>query len=245
MNKDTNRTERQNNQIMPFTYGDRAVRAVQINEAPWFIVKDVCEILEIQNPSKAIENFPNDERFALTGSEAKVLGFDHATSGVNLINEPGLYRLVFQSRKPEAERFKTWVFNEVLPQIRQTGAYVPPSIALMDRIFKVFVNEEDMGLQRIFKLLDLALAKSDFTGEYVKAIDVAAAVMRGIKQRPTYGQLGALATKVSEVRRIVEESDTPLPRYRFAGSVYKEALPCSRPGFPLELPAPEVNDVRA
>ncbi|MDR0759387.1 MAG: hypothetical protein LBF74_04670, partial [Treponema sp.] len=157
------------------------------------------------------------------------------------VNEPGLYRLIFQSRKPEAEKFKTWVFTEILPQIRRTGAYVQPGQTVMDRIYHVFINEEDMGLQRILKLLDLALAKSDFTGEYIMARDVAAAVMRGMGRKPTVGQLSYLATKVSEVRRIVEQSGSPLPRYRYAGGVYKEVLPCGRPGFPLELPEKEAG----
>jgi hypothetical protein len=49
------------------------------------------------------------------------------------VNEPGLYRLVFQSRKPEAEKFKTWVFTEVLPSIRRTGMFLPEGINAMIR----------------------------------------------------------------------------------------------------------------
>jgi predicted TIM-barrel enzyme len=185
----------------------------------------------------SLKEFPADEKGVTTtytpGGEQEML----------TVNEPGLYRLIFQSRKPEAERFKTWVVTDVLPQIRRTGAYAPPGLALMDRIYRVFINEEDMGLQRILNLLDLATAKSAFTGEYIKAVDVAAAVMRGLKKRPTDGQLGALASKVSEVRRIVEQADCVLPRYRFAGGVYKEVLPCDRPGFPLDLPGKEAENV--
>jgi len=228
--------ERQNNQIMPFAFEDHAIRTVLINDAPWFVAKDVCEILGIARTSDALRDFPKNEKDTVNnrtpGGQQEML----------TVNEPGLYRLIFQSRKPDAERFKTWVFTNVLPQIRRTGAYVPPGLALMDRIYRVFINEEDMGLQRILNLLDLATAKSAFTGEYVKAVDVAAAVMRSLKKRPTDGQLGALASKVSEVRRIVEQADCVLPRYRFAGGVYKEVLPCDRPGFPLELAEKEADN---
>jgi prophage antirepressor-like protein len=232
---DTNQTERQNDHITPFTYGDRTVRTVLIDEAPWFIAKDVCDILGLARVSDALRDFPQNERGAVS---ARTPGGDQE---MLTVNEPGLYRLIFQSRKPEAEKFKTWVFTDVLPQIRRAGAYVPQDLALMDRIYRVFINEEDMGLQRILKLLDLALAKSAFTGEYIMARDVAAAVMRGMGKKPTNGQLSYMATKVSEVRRIVEQSGTPLPRYRFAGGVYKEVLPCDRPGFPLELPEKEAG----
>jgi len=231
--------ERQNSQITPFTYGNRAVRTVVIDNAPWFMAKDVCDVLGLVNPRETLRNFPENEKGV---SSTDTLG---GKQEVLIVNEPGLYRLIFQSRKPEAEKFKTWVFADVLPQIRQSGAYAPPGIVLMDRIFQVFINEEDMGLQRIFKLMDMATAKSEFTGEYIKAVDVATAVMRGMKKNPTSGQLSAMATKVSEVRRIVEQSDIPLPRYRFAGSVYKEAHICDRPGFPLELPAKEAQYARA
>jgi prophage antirepressor-like protein len=236
-------TERQN-QITPFTYEDRAVRTVKINDEPWFIAKDVCDILGLENPTVALRNFPQNEFFALSSTEAKMIGFDHATAGINIVNEPGLYRLIFQSRKPEAEKFKTWVFSEVLPQIRQTGAYLPPSLVLMDKIFQVFFFDEDMGPQRILRLLDLTMAKSALTGEYIKAVDVAAATLRSLKKKPTGGRIHHLADKVSEIRRIVDESGTPLPRYRYAGNLYKEVLPCDGPGFPLNLPAKEAQDGR-
>jgi prophage antirepressor-like protein len=233
----TNQTGRQNDQLTPFTYGDHAVRTVMIDDSPWFIAKDACDVLGIDMSGHTFEDFPKSEKgrynIPTPGGKQEML----------TVNEPGLYRLIFQSRKPEAERFKTWVFTAVLPQIHRTGAYVQPGLTFMDRIYQVFINEEDMGLQRILKLLDMATAKSAFTGEYIKAVDVATAVMRGLKNRPTAGQLAALATKVTEVRRIVEQSETPLPRYRFAGGVYKEILPCDRPGFPLELPEKEIGHV--
>jgi prophage antirepressor-like protein len=235
----TSQTGRQNDQLTPFIDGDRAVRTVMIDDSPWFIAKDVCDILELTNHRKAIGNLPENEKGVTTGYTPG------GKQEMLTVNEPGLYRLIFQSRKPEAERFKTWVFTAVLPQIRRTGVYIQPGLTLMDRIYRVFINEEDMGLQRILKLLDMATAKSAFTGEYVKAVDVAAAVMRGMKNRPTAGQLAALAAKVTEVRHIVEQSETPLPRYRFAGGVYKETLPCNRPSFPLELPEKEAGHVQS
>jgi prophage antirepressor-like protein len=74
-----------------------------------------------------------------------------------ILNEPGLYRLIFQSRKPEAERFKTWVFTEVLPQIRKTGRYTAPGIQTEAplpesdiRAFNTFVKE---SVPRVMQLV--------------------------------------------------------------------------------------------
>lgn len=87
---------------------------------PWFIAKDVCDYLEIVNPSNAYARIPDEDRGVRTtdtpsGSQEMVM-----------INEPGLYRLIFQSRKPEAEDFKRWVFRVLLPTLRRQGYYKMP-----------------------------------------------------------------------------------------------------------------------
>ena len=110
-------------QLIPLTFNRRTVRTVLIDGVPWFVAKDVCDILEIANPRKAIQDFPENERNTVTISDGIHKG--PGNPNINAVNEPGLYRLIFQSRKPEAEQFKTWVFASVLPQIRQTGFFFP------------------------------------------------------------------------------------------------------------------------
>jgi len=124
----TPKKERENYQITPFKYEDRAVRTVLIEETPWFIAKDVCDILGIQNYRDTLaKQIPENEKGVDTiytpGGKQKLL----------TVNEPDLYRLVFQSRKPEAEKFKTWVFTEVLPSIRRTGMFLPEGMNEMIR----------------------------------------------------------------------------------------------------------------
>ena len=87
---------------------------------PWFVAKDVCDILEISNPSDALKRLDDDERSRFN------LGRQGET---NIVNEAGLYVLVLGSRKPEAHEFKRWVTHEVLPQIRKTGGYIPTTDA--------------------------------------------------------------------------------------------------------------------
>jgi len=117
--------------LIPLIFNQRTVRTVLIDGAPWFVAKDVCDILEIKNPSDTLKDFPESERNTLDSTEGIISG--PGNPNVNIVNEPGLYRLIFQSRKPEAEQFKMWVFNSVLPQIRRTGFFTPDPESLNER----------------------------------------------------------------------------------------------------------------
>lgn len=97
-----------------FEFKGQDLRTVLLNDEPWFVAKDVCEILELTNPTMALQRLEEDER-------AK---FNLGRQGdANIINESGLYELIFASRKQEAKIFKKWVKQEVLPSIRKTGSY--------------------------------------------------------------------------------------------------------------------------
>ena len=91
------------------------VRVVMVDGEPWFVARDVCECLEIENPTVAVQRFDEDEPAKCN------LGRQGET---NIDSEAGLYSLIMTSRKPEAKRFKRWVTHEVLPAIRQTGQYI-------------------------------------------------------------------------------------------------------------------------
>ena len=104
--------------ITSFEFKSQEVRTVQVNNEPWFVAKDVCDILDLSNPTAAIESLDDDERSKFN------LGRQGDT---NIISESGLYTLIFKSRKPEAKAFRKWVTSEVIPTIRRTGSYVHPS----------------------------------------------------------------------------------------------------------------------
>lgn len=91
------------------------VRTVIREGRPWFVAADVCRVLELSNPTVAVERLDEDER-------AK-LNLGRQGEGT-IVNEPGLYTLVLGSRKPEAKAFKRWITHDVIPSIRQTGGYV-------------------------------------------------------------------------------------------------------------------------
>lgn len=104
-----------NTEIQTFNFNATPLRTLtDENGEPWFVAKDVCDILEISNPSDALKRLDADERSRFN------LGRQGET---NIINEAGLYALVLGSRKPEAHEFKRWVTHEVLPSIRKHGIY--------------------------------------------------------------------------------------------------------------------------
>ncbi len=108
-----------------YTFSANNLRVIVINDEPWFVGVDVCSTLGLGSPSKAMQTLDEDEVTLTT-----IQGSHRPT---NLINESGLYSLIFKSRKPEAKKFKRWVTHEVLPAIRKTGSYGTPQWQQPDR----------------------------------------------------------------------------------------------------------------
>lgn len=108
-------------QIQNFAFEEHLVRVVERDGRPWFVGKDVCASLEIAKHHQALEALDLDERGTST------VGTPGGEQTVTIISEPGVYRLVFRSRKPEAERFKRWLAHDVLPQLRKTGSFAAAS----------------------------------------------------------------------------------------------------------------------
>lgn len=104
-----------------FSYNDKLVRTTEIDGEIWFVAKDVCNILELTNPTEALKALDEDERSTLRITEGT--SPKGGNPNMNIINEYGLYKLTFNSRKPEAKTFTRWVTHEVLPSIRRTGSY--------------------------------------------------------------------------------------------------------------------------
>ena len=105
------------NEVAIFDFETSPVRSVMIDGEPWFVGKDVCRCLEIAKHHQALERLRNDERGTC------IIGTTSGNRPMKIINEPGVYRLVFSSRTEAAERFKHWLAHEVLPAIRKTGRY--------------------------------------------------------------------------------------------------------------------------
>lgn len=95
------------------------VRTMMIDGSPWFVAKDVCECLDINNSRQALARLDSDEKNSVI--------LNDGTPGnpeKGIVNEYGLYSLVLSSRKPSAKAFKRWITHEVIPAIRKHGAYM-------------------------------------------------------------------------------------------------------------------------
>ena len=148
------------NNLQIFDYNSNQVRTLTIDNEPWFVLKDVCTILDMSNPTMVAERLDEDER-------AK---FNLGRQGQSwIINEPGLYNVILRSDKPEAKPFRKWVTGEVIPSIRKHGAYITketleqmlgsPDFAI--RLLTEIKNERERS-EKLAKQVEAAKPKIDF-----------------------------------------------------------------------------------
>lgn len=140
-----------NNEIQRFDFRGASLRTLTDEEGePWFVAKDVCDILGMSNPSMAVIALDKDEVAQIDPKD--YLGSENRSNqAVNIVSEPGLYKLIMRSRKPEAKEFQRWVTHEVLPQIRKTGGYIPTTDADDDMTIlakAVMIGQRTMEAQK-------------------------------------------------------------------------------------------------
>lgn len=132
--------------IIPFEYQHHQVRIILDEQGdPWWVAKDVCQILEHTNHKIAVQSLDDDERkkVPVIGLAGEGVNFsypldhtDRAKKSLGrqgdawVISESGLYTLIIRSNKPQAKPFRKWVTSEVLPAIRKTGSYVAPGASV-------------------------------------------------------------------------------------------------------------------
>ncbi|MEC0140769.1 phage antirepressor KilAC domain-containing protein [Paenibacillus macerans] len=115
-----------------FNFHGQQIRTIDKDGQPWFVLTDVCSVLEIGNPSQVKVRL--DDGVISNEGIPDALG---RTQRATIINEDGLYDVILESRKPEARAFRKWVTSEVLPTIRQHGAYMTPA-----KIEEVLLNPD-------------------------------------------------------------------------------------------------------
>jgi prophage antirepressor-like protein len=136
-----------------------SIRTVNIDNEPYFVGKDVAQVLGYSNTRKAIADHVDDEDKKDGVTIRDTIGRNQSTVA---INESGLYSLILSSKLPSAKRFKRWVTSEVLPSVRQTGAYMTP-----ETIERVLCNPDTViNLAQQLKNLQLEVArKNQLIGE--------------------------------------------------------------------------------
>lgn len=106
-----------NNNVTIYQFEQNDVRMVQKGGEPWFVLSDLCKVLELSTPSRVSERLDRDE---------KGVSLIHTLGGaqkVTVVNESGMYAVILRSDKPQAKPFRKWITSEVLPSIRKTGKY--------------------------------------------------------------------------------------------------------------------------
>lgn len=129
------------NNLTVFNFENKEVRTLLIDNEPWFVGKDVAEILEYRNGSRDINRHVDEE------DRTKTMIFDgNQNKETIIINESGLYSLILSSKLPSAKKFKRWVTSEVLPSLRKHGMY-----ATEETIDKILSNP-DFGIRLLSEL---------------------------------------------------------------------------------------------
>ncbi len=109
--------ENQNSQLAIFNFQETEVRVISIENEPWFVAKDLCDVLELSEVSNTLKRLDDDEKLT------RALFVSGQTRDISIVSESGMYNLVLKSRKPQAKAFQKWITSEVLPSIRKTGQY--------------------------------------------------------------------------------------------------------------------------
>jgi len=137
------------------------MRVITTEGDPWFVAKDVCGILELNNVSQALSRLDYDEKNTIILND----GIGNPTKLA--VNESGLYSLIMSSRKPEAKRFKKWVTAEVLPAIRKTGRYQtkaqlsPAEFLLQQAELMVEMDKRQKAVEEKIQSLQVAFDERD------------------------------------------------------------------------------------
>lgn len=137
------------NELQLFNFENNQVRTLLINDEPWFVGKDVAQILGYSNPRDALSKHVDDE----DKNSVAIRDGNKGNPNQTVINESGVYALVFSSKLPSAKKFKHWVTSEVLPQIRKTGSYASPQLTGEELMAKALI-EANSVLARQSKQLE-------------------------------------------------------------------------------------------
>ena len=116
------------NQLQVFMYNNQNVRTTNINGDAWFAGKDICDILGIQNIRQNIKSLDDDEKMTVYKTYGQTEKQRGGARFMTFVSEPGLYKLIFRSNKPEAKEFTRWVTHTLLPQVHHYGMYLTPRV---------------------------------------------------------------------------------------------------------------------
>lgn len=192
-------------QFSIFNFKNSPVRTItDPNSEIWFCGTDVCDILGYVNAPDAMKKYCKE-----AGIAKRYISYPSGRKEAIFINEPNLYRLIIKSRKPEAEPFEAWVFEEVLPQIRKTGKYQlqPQQLALPEPEKKFSFEFTEYELQQLVWLW-FAFMRGIVTFQHIeKAFRVLGSNMSSQIYGQAYEYLSVLRSTNQILNRITSDFD--------------------------------------
>lgn len=129
------------NEVQLFNFENHEVRSLLINSEPWFVGRDVAEVLGYKKPENAIANHVDDDDKTTTLIQG--IGSNYKSKTM-IINESGLYCLVLSSKLPSAKKFKRWVTSEVLPALRKTGQYQVKDLSGSELMARALIEAQNV-----------------------------------------------------------------------------------------------------
>lgn len=201
------------------------IRTVIIDGEPWFCMTDICKALEISNTSQAKTRLNADG--VITNEVIDSIG---RKQNANFVNEPNMYKLIFQSRKESAERFTDWVTSEVLPTIRKTGSYQKPmTVAEQIQLLAQGNQDHEERIEKLENTMTIDYGQQKYLGDLVSKVVIE---VLGGKKSNAYDEIGKKV--FAECNRDVKtyfdvnaRNNIPKLRYQEAVEYIKEWTPCA------------------
>lgn len=201
------------------------IRTVTIDNEPWFVGKDVAEALGYSNTRDALATHVSEE------DKNTVVISDGKRGNPNqvVINESGLYALIFGSKLDSAKRFKHWVTSEVLPTIRKTGSYQKPmTVAEQIRLLALGNQDHEERIEKLENTMTIDYGQQKYLGDLVSRVVIE---VLGGKKSNAYDEIGKKV--FAECNRDVKtyfdvnaRNNIPKLRYQEAVEYIKEWEPC-------------------
>lgn len=203
------------------------IRTATIDNEPWFVGKDVAEALGYKKPENAIANHVSDEDKTSTLIQGSGSNYK---SKATIINESGLYALIFGSKLESAKRFKRWVTSEVLPTIRKTGSYQKPmTVAEQIQLLALGNQDHEERIEKLENTMTIDYGQQKYISDLVSKVVIE---VLGGKKSNAYDEIGKKV--FAECNRDVKtyfdvnaRNNIPKLRYQEAIEYIKEWTPCT------------------
>lgn len=191
--------------VRPFNYGDTAVRTIEVDGEPWFVLADLCKVLDIANPGNVAARIDPSSVNTIRLAEG-----NRGNPNVTVVNEGGMYEVVIRSDKPEAVSFRRWVTSEVLPTIRKTGSYGTAPALTEDEIVAQALAITTRKVEALTAKVEELEPKADLADTYLTAQGGARLVREVAK---------TLGWKEKELRRWLIEERLVFAKHAPCGNV--------------------------